>query len=234
MANTVDVSSVSNSLGVWICALIAVSVILIQSVLYVRLAFKNAEKVGLTKQQCVKGLRSGIISSIGPAISVFVVVFGMAAVIGGPLTWMRLSMIGSSPTELSAAQVGAQTLGVELGSQDYDLTALATSWWTMSVNGLGWLLVVVLFTHRMEKLRQKIGGGDSKWVSILAAAATLGLFGYLSAPNILAGGGKLAAVLGGALSMALLSSLSKKINWLKEYALGFALIIGMVAGTIVG
>lgn len=104
----------------------------------------------------------------------------------------------------------------------------------MSVNGLGWLLVVVLFTHRMEKLRQKIGGGDSKWVSILAAAATLGLFGYLSAPNILAGGGKLAAVLGGALSMALLSSLSKKINWLKEYALGFALIIGMVAGTIVG
>lgn len=110
MANTVDVSSVSNSLGVWICALIAVSVILIQSVLYVRLAFKNAEKVGLTKQQCVKGLRSGIISSIGPAISVFVVVFGMAAVIGGPLTWMRLSMIGSSPTELSAAQVGDKPL----------------------------------------------------------------------------------------------------------------------------
>ncbi|WP_352419299.1 DUF5058 family protein [Proteiniborus sp.] len=234
MTSNVSVSTVSNSLGVWICALIAVSVVLVQSILYVRLAFKNAEKVGLSKQQCVKGLRSGIISSIGPSISVFVVVFGMAAVIGGPLTWMRLSMIGSSPTELSAAQVGAQTLGVELGSPDYDLTALATSWWTMSVNGLGWLLVVVLFTHRMEKLRQKIGGGDSKWVSILAAAATLGLFGYLSAPNILVGGGKLAAVLGGALSMAFLSKLSKNINWLKEYALGFALIIGMVAGTIIG
>ncbi len=234
MSSNVNVSTVSNSLGVWICALIAVSVILVQSILYVRLAFKNAEKVGLTKQQCIKGLRSGMISSIGPSISVFVVVFGMAAVIGGPLTWMRLSMIGSSATELSAAQVGAQTLGLELGSPDYDLTALATSWWTMSVNGLGWLLVVVLFTHRMEKLRQKIGGGDSKWVSILAAAATLGLFGYLSAPNILVGGGKLAAVLGGALSMAFLSKLSKNINWLKEYALGFALIIGMVAGTIIG
>lgn len=234
MPEVLDVSKIANSPGVWICALLSVSIIVTQSVLYVRLAFKNASGLGLSRDQCVKGLRSGIISSIGPSISVFVVVFGMAAVVGGPITWMRLSMIGASATELSAAQVGAQTLGVELGSPDYDLVALATSWWTMAVNGLGWLTVLILFNHRMEKLRQKIGGGDSKWISILATAATLGLFGYLSSPNILAGGGKLFAVLAGGISMAILSTIAKNVNWLKEYALGFALIIGMIAGTLLG
>lgn len=229
-----SVSQVANSLGVWLCAFVVVSIVIVQAALYCKLAFKNAAGVGLTKEDCIKGFRTGVISSIGPSISVFVVVFSLAAIIGGPLTWMRLSVIGGSGTELSAASVGATAAGTTLGGADYDLDALATSWWTMTINGCGWLAVVALFTHKMEKVRQKIGGGDPVWMKIFTTTATLGLFGHMSAPYVIQGGGALATVLGGALSMVALTFLSKKANWLKEYALGFALIIGMVLGVVVG
>jgi len=227
-----DVSKVANEYGVWICAFIGVSLVLIQALLYTKLSFKTAKEVGLTKKQSWRGFRSGLISSIGPAMSVFVVVFGMAIIVGGPITWMRLAIIGGSGTELTAAQVGAQAYGVGLGSEGYNLDALATSWWTMAANGIGWLIVVSLFAHKMEKVRQKIGGGDSKWIKIFGVSATLGLFGFLSNQQILLGGGRVIAVFAGAITMVVLTKASDKALWLKEYALGFALILGMVFATL--
>lgn len=227
-----DIAKIANEAGVWICAFIAVSIVVIQALLYMRLSFKTAKEVGLSKEQCWKGFRSGIISSIGPSMSVFVVVFSMAVIIGGPLTWMRLALIGGSATELTAAQVGAQAYGVELGGEGYDIVALSTSWWTMAVNGIGWLVVVGLFSHKMEGVRQKIGAGDPKWMQIFGVASTLGLFGYLAGQQILAGGPRIAAVMAGALGMMALTKIADKYKWLKEYALGFALIIGMFVAVL--
>ncbi|NLG85923.1 MAG: DUF5058 family protein [Firmicutes bacterium] len=229
-----EILRIANSPGVWIGAAITVSVVLIQALLYTRLAYQTADKINYPREKCNMAFRTGLITAIGPSIAIFIVMVGMMSVVGGPVTWLRLSVIGAAPTELTAATIGAEARGVAFGSPDYDLLALATSWWTMAINGFGWLIIVSLFTHKLEGLRERLGGGDPKWLAALSGAATLGVFGYLDSGHILAGGGRLIAVIGGAISMVFLLQLTEKIKWLREYTLGIAMLVGMALAIFLG
>ncbi|WP_024821343.1 MULTISPECIES: DUF5058 family protein [Aminobacterium] len=237
------VLQIANSWLIWGIAIAIIVIVLIQSLLYIRLSFRAADQIGFPREKCVRGLRAGAISAIGPSIAIFIVMVGMMSVVGGPITWLRLSIIGAAPTELTAATIGAEALGVKFGSADYDLTALATSWWTMTINGTGWLICAALFTHKLEGMREKMGGGDPVWLAIMSGGAMLGCFGFLNSRNIVSGlrelqsglaggGGPLYAAIGGLLGMVLMMHLAKKLTWLREYTLGIAMLIGMAVAVI--
>lgn len=233
MGDSIDIASIINNPVLWIIALPLGSIVIIMAILYMVLAYKNATSVGLTKQQCNKGLRSGIFSSIGPSISVFIVVFSMATIIGGPLTWMRFSIIGAAPVDLAAINLGNEIYSASVAADEYNsIDALAAGFWTMSVNSCGWLIVAFFFTHRMEKVREKIGGGDKIWIGLISVTAMLGLFAYLSTPYISQMNSKTVACLVGAISMASLTLIGKKVPVLREYALGIAIIFGLIAGSL--
>ncbi|BCV24068.1 hypothetical protein kuro4_08410 [Gelria sp. Kuro-4] len=104
----------------------------------------------------------------------------------------------------------------------------------MAINGFGWLLFVSLFTHKLEDFREKIGGGDPKWLAALSGAAMLGVFGYLNTSHVLAGGGRLIAVVTGAIAMVILLKLAERAKWLREYTLGIAMLIGMALAVWLG
>lgn len=229
------VSRIANSTGAWITASFIVMLVIVQAILYVKHAYKTAEKINMKKEVCNKALRVGMITSIGPVIAIFIIMVGLMAVIGGPMAWMRLSIIGAAPTELTAAQVGAEAAGVEFGGPDYDLYALSVSWWTMAINGVGWLLLVGLFASRLEILREKISGNDITWLGILTGAATLGVFGYLTSGDIVKGGGNLISVVVGAIVMVALGFAIDKyerLKVLKEYSLGIAMLFGVIIAMI--
>ena len=96
---TESVLKIANSFGLWIIAFCVVIFVLIQAILYTKLAFKTAEEMGFPKEKCVQGFKSGMISAIGPAVAVFIVMVGMVAVRWKPVTWMLLTMIGSAATK---------------------------------------------------------------------------------------------------------------------------------------
>lgn len=150
-----DYLQIANSWPVWLCAGACVAFIVVQAVAFAKLCYKNAPLVGLSKADCSKSFQCGMVTAIGPSLSCFIGAISMITVVGGPLAWMRLSMIGAAPTELTAATTGAAAYGVELGGAGYDIYAMANSWLTMALNGCGWLLVVVLLTPRMESLPVK-------------------------------------------------------------------------------
>nr|WP_070109318.1 DUF5058 family protein [Clostridium acetireducens] len=227
-----EILKIANEFGVWAVASLAIIVVAIQAVMFTKLANNTANKIGMEKSICKKAFRTGLVTAIGPSVAVFIVMVGMMSVIGGPISWLRLSIIGSAPTELTAAKVGAEAAGVSFGGADYGLNALATSWWTMALNGAGWLLVVGLFTHKLENIRQKVGGNDIKWLAVLSGAAMLGVFGYLNSGDVVKGGGNLVAVIMGAISMMLLIKIAEKVPKLKEYTLGIAMLIGMTAAIL--
>lgn len=232
-----EVSSVANSFGAWATASFIVMLVVIQAVLYSRLAYRTADKIGMRKEVTKKAFRVGMVTAIGPVVAIFIIMVGLMAVIGGPMAWMRLSIIGAAPTELTAATVGAQAAGVEFGGADYDLRALSTSWWTMAINGCGWLIMVGLFASQLENLRVKVSGNDTNWLALLTGAATLGAFGYLNSGDVVKGGGNLIAVLVGAATMVALGFLidrNPKLKFLKEYSLGIAMILGVVLAVSLG
>lgn len=227
---------VANGIGPWLISAFIVTIVIVQSVLYTRLAYRTGDKLGMKKETCNKALKVGMVTAIGPVMAIFIIMVGLMAVIGGPMAWMRLSIIGSAPTELTSARVGAEALGVTFGGEDYDLTALATSWWTMAINGCGWLLVVGFFTPKFEIMREKIGEKDQRWLGIFTAAATLGAFGYLNSGDIVKGGGNLVAVIAGAVCMMALGIVVEKIpkfKPIKEYSLGIAMVIGVFFAIVI-
>ena len=231
-----DFMEIANSWQVWLCAFLCVSVILVQAIWFAKLCFKNATSVGLNKDECMKSFRCGMTTAIGPSISNFIGAISMIAVMGGPLAWMRLSMIGAASTELTAASIAATAYGTTLGGEGYDIYAMANSWLMLAVNGCGWLLVVVLLTPHMEKVRQKIGGGDEVWLGLITAAASIGLFAYMATPyyvNIIQVPAEAWAAITGTIVMILCIKGSAKIAWLKEYALGIAILAGIFVGAMV-
>lgn len=225
-----DINTIANSWPIWLCACISVGIVFAQSLLYTYLGKKHAPMVGLSSADCNKAFRSGALAAIGPSIATVIVIMSMITVIGAPVSWIRLSMIGSAATELSAAQISAGALGVTLGGEGYGLVEMATAWFTMAINGCGWLLVVVLFTHNIGKLRDKVGGGDPVWLSIITTTACVGLMCDMVGGYLIKFSPKTISALVGGAAMFGLVKLSHKVKWLKEFALGFALIIGLVAG----
>ena len=179
-----EVFQVANNAVVWFLCFIVVAVALIQSLLYIRLSLKAADAIGFERRNVYKGLWTGAVSSVGPSFAVFLVMVGLISAVGAPIAWLRCSIIGSAPIEMTGAMLGAQAYGVELNSPQYDLNALAASWWTMAVNGIGWLVVAAVLTPHLEKVRAKFGGGDARWLVLIAVAATTGCYGYLSADTI--------------------------------------------------
>lgn len=223
-----DYLSIANAPIFWVLCAITVLISLAQALLFMRQAKKTAAEIQLPQELPQKAFRIGLVSAIGPACGVFIVMVGLMASIGGPMAWLRLSIIGAAATELSAATMGATAAGVEFGGEGYTLTIMAVSWFAMALNGAGWLVVSGIATPALEKLRNKVSGGDAKWLAVLSGACSLGIFGYLNANEIVKGWGNTVACLAGALSMvAIMKWIVPKHPKLAEYSLGIAMIIGM-------
>ena len=224
---------VANSPAIWALASIAVIAVLVETILFLRLARKAAglKEINLTKKQCNRALRAGVVSAIGPAFGVFIVMIGLISVLGGPISWLRLSVIGGATTELTAATVGVNAMGGDI-TQPLSMLELSNAWWTMSINACGWLVVTWIFGSR-----NRIGGGDSRWMEIFSSAATLGIFGAFCSEYVVTGiqsvDWKVVLVMAvSAAAMWALQQLSNRYKWLKEYCLGLAMVAGIASAMI--
>lgn len=220
---------IANEPMMWLMCIPPVIIGGIQAIAFSKKAFDTvkAKAVNISKETCWKAFKVGAISAIGPAIAVFIVMLGMMAVVGAPITWFRLSVIGAAPTELTTATLGAKALGVEFGSPEYDLTAYSASVWAMTLNGLGWMIFAALFTHKLEAFEQKFTKGDAELMGKVGGAALLGSLSYLVSDHVTKGIPNFIAAFSAAISMLILLKLSEKYKWLKEYNLGIAMLVGM-------
>ena len=153
-----DYVKISNSFIVYLLCGITVAIALLQAVLYIRMAKKMTVKANVPAAVPKQAFRIGLISAIGPALGVFIVMVGLMSSIGGPMAWMRLSIIGAAPTELTAATLGAEAAGAELGGAGFTLNVMAVTWFVMALNGAGWLIVTGCFTPALEKVSDKMSG----------------------------------------------------------------------------
>ena len=209
-----EILKLANQLILWPLCAVVVLISLIQAILYTRLANKTAKTLGITSETCQKAFKAGLITAIGPAISGFIVMVGMISVIGAPMSWMRLSIIGAATTEMAGAQFGAEAMGVKFGGPDYNEVALVVSWITMAANGCGWLISASIMGSKLEKLRTKISGGNQAGLALLSAAS----------------------VLAAALTMFILVKFVSKTKIglkIREYNLGIAMLVGMAVALIV-
>ncbi len=224
-----EILAISNAWPLWVLCAILVVWVTIQAYLFVRLCYKEARRIKYPEENLGKAIRVGMVTAIGPAIAGVVVMISMMAVIGGPITWQRLSIIGAAQTELTAANIAAQAMGTELGGGGFTVTTLALCFLVMAINGCGWLAMTAIATPSMETVRHKLSGGDVAWLGLLSAGATIGLFANFAGGGIVAGGGRLAAVIGGFCTQLVIDHvIAPKAPWIKGYAIAIALIVGII------
>ena len=235
-----DYLAISNLPIFWVLASVTVIISFVQALLYIRQSFAATKACNLDPALPKTAMRIGLVSAIGPAAGVFIVMVGLMASIGGPMAWMRLSIIGAAATELTAANLAAESMGLTLGGEGYGLLALAVGWFAMALNGSGWLILTGIATPALETMRDKMSGGDPKWLGVMSAACSIGIFGYLNANSAVNPGVGLkvapsVTILISALAMIAINKLIvPKMPKLAEYALGIAMIIGIATGIIVG
>ena len=225
--------NVANSWVLWLSAFPLLITVLFQAIIFSKKAKDAAKIVGLSDADVRKSFRIGMTSSIGPVLGVFIVMLGLMSVIGGPLAWMRLSIIG-------AASMAAQAQGIDLSSPDYGLINFANATWVMALNGSAWLFVTGLFSDKMNILSNKISRGDPAKLAILMVTAMSGAFGFLCSNEITKAlrsvKGKnypaVAAAVSAALLMVVFEKLGNKYPKLKEYSLGIVMILAMVIAMV--
>ena len=227
-----NLQSVINSPGMWIASSIMVIVVIVQSLLFMRVAFERATQLNIPRSECIRGMRSAVFTALGPSMGPVIVMLALLAIVGAPTTWMRMNDVGACRAELAMVSMSAQVAGVtDLHSEAFDLRAFSFVIWGMALNNLGWMAFALISVSRMDKaikfLNEK---SDPQWIKMLLGGAIIGLFAYLLSPSLLKGGGNIAAAAVSFAAMSLISRYLGKHRRLQEFALGIAMLAGMFAG----
>ena len=230
-----DAMQLANSLPMWLACGTAVFLVVVQAVIFTKKAMDAAPKVGLTNDQVKRALKSSALTSLGPSVVILSGMLSLLVSVGGPMAWMRLSFIGSVMFESIAAGIGTASAGVQLGVDEMTTFAFTMAVWTMILGSIGWIIVSTLTADKMEKVQNKMAGGNSALVGVISGAAMIGAFGGMVSQKLVAvDKSALSCVLGGVFMAILLYVSGKfKISWLKEWNLTIAILVAMVITALV-
>ena len=153
---------------------LGVTIFIITSSLYfVYLAIKKSKELKMEPVLIKRTIISSISFSVLPSIGIFIGVITMAGLLGIPLPWIRLSVIGALHYELMAASVAAEGITLmTLTTQDFVTIAFV-----MTISILwGPLFALFFFKKYQSKVIEKATKqGSSGFGKILFDAFFIGL-----------------------------------------------------------
>lgn len=225
---------IANSLWLWLAAGLAVMVVMIQAFIFGVKSYRTGLEIGLSKAQMNGAIKSSVITAVGPSIVILSAMIALLVAVGGPVSWMRLSFIGSAMFEMMSVSFGTQAVGVTVGSDPMTKIAFANAVWTMTLGALGWIVFATISADKMDKVQKKFSGSDTALMGVIASGAILAAFGANSATHLIALNKNTVSCIAGAVIMLILGGMAdkKNIKWLREWALFFALIGGMLVAVV--
>jgi hypothetical protein len=230
-----DYLEIANNNLLYILAAIVILFVLVQSSVFLFIAWKRGIELGISKGKMMAAIKSSAIFSIVPSIPIVVSLIAIAPILGVPFSWLRLSIIGSNSYELIAAGMGAQSMGVEgLGGEGYTPQVFGNSMLIMSIGIIWGLICCVFILKRYQKRMNHMQQKDSTWAEILINALFFGMLSVLLGEPLAVRGISLYVLLSSAGIMVLMTYISKKLKlrWLNDFALSFSMIGGMILAIV--
>lgn len=238
--NLNETLKLANSLSMWLCILPLLSLVFFQAWKFWRIGMKYKNEFSISSEDVRASMRSGIIATLGPALSIFAVGLGLMVQIGAPLTLSRLSIIGNAMYESFAAQFAASAMGTTLGAENFTYAVFTCCVFVMNLGGIAMLILPLISIRPVSYATQKATKKGGILGRVIGTSAALASFGYTSLNyfsgskyTLLSGidAKYTISVLVGAGSMLFFSLFGKKknISWMREWSLAFSIILGAVS-----
>ena len=230
-SGSADYIGLANAPILWILAMAVMGVVVVQSLIYMTAVKTNAESAGMSQQEVRSAFRAGGVAAIGPSLSVVLVAIALLPLFGTPPVIVRVGLIGSAATEVASASLAAGTMGANLGDETFTRGVFIVALMAMSLSGAGWMISTLILTPIFKRSSHKLDKVNPALMSIIPGAALLAAFAALTFRELPKSPTHVIAVIVSAVVMSICLLLAKtlKQNWLKEWGLGFSLLIGLVA-----
>lgn len=204
------------------------------SLVYLKKAYTRCLELGISKEDLAKVIKSSLVFSIVPSLSIVVGLFALISVLGVLWSWWRLSVIGSLSYETLMASSVASALNFTNSAEMLENASASQFGIVMILMSIGMLsgfLVLIPFGKKLSMSVNKTEN-SSTWKYVLSGAFMLCLFAVY-VPVLLFGDTIQAAVMLTGLAVALLigflASKSPKLRWLGDFVMAFSMIAGMIS-----
>lgn len=221
---------------IWVFAIMLVGLVVIQSLLFLRLAMNfNKKNKLLTNSEISQAVKTGAVSAIGPALSSVTVAISLIAIIGSGTAFMRCGVIGAPGWELLMANICTQTVGVEFNTPEFTKSVFTLCIFGMTLASAPYFLTSFFALKPLDKAVNKAQNSSKKkkrsFIPYVSNAAMMGLLGYMVV-GYMTSVASVAAVITAAVVCFVVSQVSKKIN--NKTLASFNMAIAMICAMIVG
>ena len=172
-----DYLSQVNSGWFYLIVALVLAYITVMCVVFLVKSYRAGIKIGMDKEVLKKTIISSATFTLLPSISILLGVIALSGTLGVPLSWLRLSVIGSLQYELNVAEIAAQSVGLSgLRLDELSTGAFVTIALVMTVGILGGLICCLFFLKKYLKSLQSKPKKESNGKPGFGAHATTAMF----------------------------------------------------------
>jgi len=228
---------VANSNLMFFLCFMVILVVVFQSVLFIRKAWKQGVIEGIDTQLMKKSIINSAIFSIVPSLPILIMLMVLTNALGRYFPWLRLSVVGSAAYESMAANLAATSVGLTgFTDPNFDLPAFTTAIWVMSF-GIVWGIVFnIIFMKSLDKFSKKMKAANNNFVPVVSGALFIGMLALMSSPFLtnFANIPAISAFIGSAIAVIFCGKIATatKIKAIGEFSLPISLLIGMAVAII--
>ena len=230
-----DYQKFVNNASFTIFVAVVLVLVTIVCIIFLKNGWKEAERLGVSKEELKKIVINCIGISLVPSIPIVLSVIVMVPVLGVALPWLRTSVIGSANNELISATMAAEAMGVEFTSTTMTIEAWINAAWSMTLGCSVALPIVLVVLKPVCKTYDVFRKKDSRWIGIFSLCA---LVTVIAAFAINSGkkGIVPSLVIIGCFLFSYVCNLAAKnpaLKWLKDYAFPLTILFGLVLSMII-
>lgn len=219
----------------FVLAGVVIAYVLGQAFFFLAKAWRRARELNISTQT-LRGVAVGSgLFTIAPAIGVLLGLISLSRLLGLPLPWLRLSVLGALTYELPAVASVAKLLSLPMDQPLTDGATYVAIAWVMTLGIMSGILVILFFQKNMNTNLKKLASKDKRWSTILMDCLFVGMIAtflgmvFADIRAGLPGWIPVFVMLFSAFLMLLCGAAIKllKWNWLENYAMPLSMLGGM-------
>ncbi|MDR1531474.1 MAG: DUF5058 family protein [Clostridiales bacterium] len=203
------------------------------AVAFMRKSWKRALKIGFTRERLIKLVKITAYYSLVPAIAILAGFFTLAPILGIPLAWWRLSIIGNTAYEIIAANMALVAAGIndisKATAREFILII-----YVMSIGIMGGMVISPVLSKRIQKGAFVERKRDRVWGALSGSVYMKTIYLVFAIPMLLGSHVLRMTLLTSAAAMAALNFAIKRTGaaWLKNFSLTISMLVAMTSSVL--